>query len=174
MDWPAANDSDRALLALFDRSQPELLGTLFYFLGHIEDARDTLQDTFLKCWQHRSELAGIQNLRAWVFRIALNTARDRRGSAWSRRRESLAGAPDMLSPLDQSPEAALLRDEELGQVRTALLTLDAGEQEVFLLRQNGDLTYEDIAAATGHPVGTVKSRMRSALRKLREAVDSTS
>jgi RNA polymerase sigma-70 factor (ECF subfamily) len=76
----------------------------------------------------------------------------------------------MLSPPDQSPEAVLLRDEELGLVRAAILSLQPAEQEVFLLRQNGDLTYEDIATSTGMALGTVKTRMRSALRKVREAV----
>ena len=76
----------------------------------------------------------------------------------------------MLSPPEYSPEAALLREEEVGRVRTAILTLDPGEQEVFLLRQNGGLTYDEIAESVGAPVGTVKTRMRSALRRLREAV----
>lgn len=169
-DWLPSNPAEQALLALFADRHGELLGTVFYFLGNLEDARDTLQDAFIKCWQHRDELAAVENLRAWVFRVTLNAARDRRGSAWSRRRESLEGAPDMHSPPDHAPEAALLRDEELGQVRQALLRLEPEEQEVFLLRQNGDLTYEDIALSTGHPVGTVKTRMRSALKKLRQAV----
>ena len=76
----------------------------------------------------------------------------------------------MLSPPEQSPEATLLRDEELGRIRSAILSLQPAEQEVFLLKQNGDLTYEDIAESTGMPLGTVKTRMRNALRKMREAV----
>ncbi len=170
MDWIPSNAAETELCAVFDRCQGELLGTLFFWVGNVEDARDALQDAFVKCWQHRAELPEILNIRAWVFRIALNTARDRRSAAWSRRREPLPGADTMLSPPDQAPDAAILRDEEVGLIRRAILTLDPGEQEVFLLRQNGDLTYEEIATSTGHPVGTVKTRMRSALRKLREAV----
>jgi RNA polymerase sigma-70 factor (ECF subfamily) len=172
MDWIPSNTGETELCAVFDRCQGELLGTLFYWVGNVEDARDTLQDTFVKCWQHRAELPGITNIRAWVFRIALNTARDRRASAWSRRREPLAGVTTMLSPPDHAPDTALLRDEEVGLIREAILSLEPGEQEIFLLRQNGDLTYEDIAEMTGHPVGTVKTRMRSALKKLRDAVQA--
>lgn len=170
MDWFPSNSAERELIDVFEQNQSGLLGTLFYVVANIEDARDVLQDAFMKCWLHREELPDIENLRAWVYRIALNTARDRRDSAWSRRRESLLGADPMLSPPDQSPEAVLLRDEELGLVRAAILSLQPAEQEVFLLRQNGDLTYEDIAASTGMALGTVKTRMRSALRKMREAV----
>lgn len=170
MEWIPSNSEEQKLIDVFEQNHSGLLGTLFYVVGNVEDARDVLQDAFVKCWLHREELPGIENLRAWVYRIALNTARDRKRSAWSRRRESLTGTDPMLSPPDQSPEAALMRDEELGRVRAAILSLEPAEQEIFLLRQNGDLTYEDIAASTGTPVGTVKTRMRTALRKMREAV----
>jgi RNA polymerase sigma-70 factor (ECF subfamily) len=56
----------------------------------------------------------------------------------------------------------------LQQLRQALLLLRPEEKEVFLLRQNGDLTYEQIAALYDRPVGTVKTQMRSALQKLRK------
>lgn len=170
MDWFPANPAEQELLDVFEENRRGLLSTLFYVVANIEDARDVLQDAFVKCWLHREELPQIDNLRAWIYRIALNTARDRKKSAWSRRRESLLGADDMLSPPDQSPEAVLLRDEELGRVRAAILSLQPAEQEIFLLRQNGTLTYEEIAESTGIAVGTVKTRMRSALRKMREAV----
>lgn len=170
MDWYPSNSAEKDLLEVFEQNRSGLLGTLFYVVANVEDARDVLQDAFVKCWLHREELPQIENLRAWVYRIALNTARDRRSSAWSRRRETLLGADAMLSPPDQSPEAVLLRDEELGRVRAAILTLQPAEQEIFLLRQNGNLTYEEIAESTGAAVGTVKTRMRTALRKMREAV----
>ena len=75
----AARDTDcGALENAFAQHQSELLGTLYYLVGNIEDARDALQETFLKCWRHRNEVGEIQNLKAWVFRVALNTGRDRR------------------------------------------------------------------------------------------------
>jgi RNA polymerase sigma-70 factor (ECF subfamily) len=64
-----------------------------------------------------------------------------------------------------------MRAEELSLVRRAVGQLRPEEQEVFLLRQNGGLTYEQIAEATSAPVGTVKTRMRLALQKLREALE---
>lgn len=79
----------------------------------------------------------------------------------------------MVSTSD-SPDAGLLRDEELHTLQQALLGLRAEEQEVFLLRQNGSLTYEQIAESTSLPLGTVKTRMRSAIRQLREAVGGQS
>src|SRR4051794_39662567 len=89
---PAAVDGRQTadpLEEAFARHQDELLGTLYYLVGNVEDARDALQDAFIKCWRHRSELQTMDNLKAWIFRIALNTGRDLRSSAWRRRRTSL-------------------------------------------------------------------------------------
>src|SRR5947207_6900467 len=73
----------------FARHQGELLGTLFYLVGNLEDARDALQETFIKCWRHREQVDEVHNLKAWIFRIALNTGRDMRETAWRRKRQPL-------------------------------------------------------------------------------------
>jgi len=69
-----------------------------------------------------------------------------------------------------APDAVFLEREELDSLRQALLQLRPEEQEVFLLRQNGGLSYEDIAASAQIPLGTVKTRMRTAIQQLRTAV----
>ncbi len=158
---------------LFDSAHSELLGTLFYCVGNLHDAHDALQETFLKCWRHREQIDEVQNLRAWVFRIALNTGRDCRKTAWNRRRQPIAEETLMVSTTD-SPESRLVRDEQLQTLRCELMKLRDEEREVFLLRQNGDLTYDQIATAMSVPVGTVKTRMRSAIAQLRQAVGDQS
>ena len=154
----------------FARWQDELLGTLFYLVGNREDARDALQETFVKCWRNRQSLDAVENLKAWIFRVALNTGRDLRSSAWRRRRQPLADGGTMLSAVQTSPASEMEHTEDLHRVRAAIMGLRPEEQEVFLLRQNGDLTYEAIAAAVGIPLGTVKTRMRLAIEKLRVAL----
>lgn len=169
----AAADDGHAAMSLecaFARWQDELLGTLFYLVGNREDARDALQETFVKCWRHRAEVAGVANLKAWIFRIALNTGRDLRTSAWRRRREPLAEGGAMLTAVKVGTHARMEQDEEVGRVRQALAELRPEEQEVFLLRQNGELTYEAIAEMLSIPVGTAKTRMRLAIEKLRVAL----
>jgi len=168
---PAAEPSAEAKLEeVFSRRQAELLGTLYYVLGNVEDARDALQEAFLKCWRHRAELAEIENLHAWVFRVALNAGRDLRATAWRRKRKPLEEREAVLVAHDAEPQADAVRRERLELVRRALLDLRPEEQEVFLLRQNGQLTYEEIARSIDVPVGTVKTRMRLAVGKLREAL----
>ena len=163
-------DGATALEDAFARYQSELLGTLFYLVGNTEDARDALQEAFIKCWRNREKVHEVENLKAWIFRIALNTGRDLRSSAYRRRRKSLDGHETMIETTQAGPQQAVSASEELSQVREALSQLREEEQEVFLLRQNGDMTYDEIGQALGLPTGTVKTRMRLALTKLRKAV----
>ena len=163
-------DAER-LEELFARCQDELLGMLYYFLGSAEDARDALQESFIKCWRRRDLLGGIENLRAWVFQVTLNTGRDMRSSAWRRHRRTLNQPEAEVIAQPTNNDADRCREEQLAAVRTALKQLRSEEQEIFLLRQNGELTYEEIARSLMLPVGTVKTRMRLAIGKLREAFE---
>ena len=72
---------------------------------------------------------------------------------------------------DAGPGSTLERKESIDRLRLAILELREEEKEVFLLRQNGDLTYEQIAEMRGCPVSTVKTQMRSALEKLRKVLN---
>ncbi len=165
------SDGD-ALEAVFARHQGELLGTLFYLVGNLEDARDALQETFVKCWRHRDKVAEVKQLKSWIFCIALNTGRDMRQTAWRRKKRSLPDEEAIMDNPAEDPGIALERKEQMGRLRGAIMQLRQEEQEVFLLRQNGDMTYEEIAGAIGIPTGTVKTRMRLAISKLRVALAS--
>lgn len=167
---PAAGTSAETLEAAFRQYQAELLGTLFHLVGNLEDARDAVQEAFVKCWRHRDSVSGVVNLKAWIFQIALNTGRDFRGAAWRRKRRPMEGGEIMLISSQPRPEAELERADQIDRLRVALADLRDEEKEVFLLRQNGELTYEQIAESVGIPVGTVKTRMRLALTRLRAAL----
>jgi RNA polymerase sigma-70 factor (ECF subfamily) len=112
----------------------------------------------------------VQNLRAWIFRVGLNTAKDMQRSAWHRRARPLVGGEAMQVRTQEAPGQALEYQETLQRLRAAILTLRSEEKEVFLLRQNGQLTYEQIAEMRNSPVGTIKTQMRSALQKLRKVL----
>ena len=157
------------LVCAFNELRTELISTLFFYLGNHDDAQDVAQDAFLKCWRAREGLGAVQNLRAWIFRIGLNAARDLQRNAWRRRARSLAGANHMAGP-DETPAEQLTAREDRDRLRKAILELRPEEKEVYLLRQNGALTYEEIAVIREAPVGTVKTQMRAALAKLRQVL----
>lgn len=183
-DTAEASDADstrlrQRLQTQFEDASQELLGSLVCCIGNFEDARDAYQETFLKCWRHRDQIDQVADLRAWVFRIAINTGRDYRKTAWNRRRRPLhddhPGSGDTpMSAATESPDFALQRQEEFELVRIAVASLRDEERDVFLMRQNGELTYEQIAVAMSLPLGTVKTRMRTALSQLRLAVGGQS
>lgn len=158
------------LVVVFDGLRDELVSTLAYMLGNRDDALDAAQDAFLKCWKARDTLPQIENIRAWVFRIGMNTARDLQRSAWHRRVRPLAGEEPMLTAPDATG-LALEDQETINRLRSAIGELRPDEKEVFLLRQNGGLTYEQIAEMRNAPVGTVKTQMRTALIKLRKVLN---
>jgi RNA polymerase sigma-70 factor (ECF subfamily) len=165
----ARSPAERKLEDVFTRFEPELLGTLQHLLGNPDDARDALQEGFVRCWKKRDALDEIANLRAWVFRVAYNVGLDLLKSGWRRRRKAVAVEELEPAARDGEPEERALERERLVALRDAIRRLEGKEKDVFLLRQNGALTYEQIAQATGLPLGTVKTAMRRALAKLRTA-----
>lgn len=162
-------NADR-LTRAFNEMRDELVSTLLYVLGNRDDAQDAAQEAFVKCWRSRGSLPDVQNIRAWIFRVALNAAKDMQRSAWNRKAREFAGDETMIEGRDHAPETSLEEAEEQGLLRAAIMDLRQEEKEVFLLRQNGGLTYEEIAALRSAPVGTVKTQMRSALMKLRKVL----
>ena len=154
----------------FNEVRAELVSTLFFLLGNHDDAQDAAQDAFLKCWRTRESLAEVRNIRAWIFRVGLNAAKDLQRSAWRRRAKPLNNETGVEGLVEHSPADCLVEKESLERLREALKGLRPEEKAVFLLRQNGDLTYEEIAELRRSPVGTVKTQMRSALQKLRRVL----
>src|SRR6188768_1958358 len=115
-----ARAAGKTLEDAFAQHQAELLGTLYYLVGNLEDARDALQDAFIKCWRHQAEVGQIENLKAWIFRVALNAGRDIRETAWRRKRQGLPEDESMLATRHAGPEAIVEHDERLTRLRGAL------------------------------------------------------
>lgn len=157
----------------FNAMRGELVNTLYYVLGNYDDAMDAAQDAFLKCWRTQDSLADVKNLRAWIFKVGMNAAKDLQRNAWRRRTMPMGNnAPPEIAGGD-SPEDQLEDREAVERLHQALLELRNEEKEVFLLRQNGELTYEEIAELRACPVGTVKTQMRTALQKLRRVLQES-
>jgi RNA polymerase sigma factor (sigma-70 family) len=162
-----------ALVGMFNRVRDELISTLLYLLGNADDAQDAAQEAFLKCWRARHTVAEIHNLRAWIFRVGLNAAKDFQRSAWHRKSRPLPEEECFMPGRDDTTGQSIEDQEALDRLRLAITELRQDEKEVFLLRQNGELTYEQIAEIRNAPVGTVKTQMRTALIKLRKVLNPT-
>ncbi len=163
-----SEDGAAALEGLFQQHQSELLGTVYYIVGNLQDAQDALQEAFLRCWKNLDQVPDVKNLKAWVFRITLNVGRDIRKTAWNRKRKEMPDVPGPAFAEHQTPDQLASENEQMLLLEQQIAELDEPDREVFLLRQNGDFTYRQIAELLDTPEGTVKTRMRRAIEKLRE------
>ena len=163
---------EQVLVQAFQSFEAELLGTLFHVLGNIEDARDAFQESFIRCWKRQDSLCEIQNIKAWVFRIAYNISFDIRKSAWRRKGRALTEPEMSALATEQQPDSQMQQTEEVNKIREVIKSLDEGERDVFLLRQNGEMTFEQISQFLDIPIGTAKTRMRRAVLKLHGLLES--
>jgi RNA polymerase sigma-70 factor (ECF subfamily) len=163
-------DSGDHLTAVFGELRDRLIGFLAVRLGNYGDAHDVVQEAFLKCWRGRDRLSDVRDLRSWIFRVALHAAQDLQRNAWRRHARPLDRVAAVHPAPDASPPETAMHHEKLQRVRAALRDLRPAENEVFLLRQNHGLTYEEIGVRIDRPTGTVKGQMRSALLILRQVL----
>lgn len=160
--------SPRDLVAAYG---PRIFGLHVRLIGRRDVAEDLTQETLLRALGGLASYRPEGKFQAWIFRIALNVARD-----WIRRRprEPVTGTdPEPDGPpagrsaaAPDRPEAALEERERAARVEAALARLPVPDREVLLMRYYGDLAFKDIAEATGEPLGTVLARAHRALKKL--------
>jgi len=176
----AAGD-DEACAALVADHQRMVFQLAFHLLGEYEEARDLSQDVFLQVFRTIDRFRGQSALSTWIYRIAVNQARNRQ--RWWRRRhraeqvsldEHLEKHGDqVLGDVSSEPDRALGRQELASTVWQALDSLPFDQRTAVVLREIDGLSYDEIAFSLGVAVGTVKSRLtrgREALRaRLREA-----
>jgi len=159
---------DREAFGLFyDRYAPVLFGFCVRILKDARDAEDVLQETFVQVWRDALRFDPTRaSAKTWLFTIARSRALDRWRSRHSLERR-LSTVPDesldRAGAGDGEQEAATLRD----YVSRCLEKLSENEQVVLRLAYFDGYTQEEIAARLNEPLGTVKSRTRSGLTKLR-------
>jgi RNA polymerase sigma-70 factor (ECF subfamily) len=160
---------DRAALgALYERHAARVFALLMKVLGDRAESEDLLHDVFLEAWRHAGTYSTERGtVTAWLVLRARSRAIDRRRSAPRARSVSLEGS-DLPERGDPVADPGRIHDQQrLGHVFSAL---SPDEKEVILLGYFEGLSSTEIAARIEKPVGTVKSRTRSALEKLRGAL----
>jgi len=158
-------------------------GRLFRYLVHQcrseAVAEELYQDIWLKVVGARLHYEVAAKFSTWLFRIAHNRLIDHWRAGGSRATETLSSyddddddppedqRPELAAPADETPERLFERRNLAERMAAAVGRLPAAQRETFLLVEEGDMTLEEIAAATGTSRETAKSRLRYALAKLR-------
>ena len=156
------------------RYEGRLANAVCRLIGSTEDARDVLQDTFVKAYENLEGFRGGSSLYTWLFRIAVNTSLShRRKRKWM---PTAAGTnPDdpgvgegWADPSAPDPADPLVAAETGALVQEALSSLDDDHRTVVVLRDIQHCEYQEIAEILEIPTGTVKSRLHRARLLLRE------
>lgn len=172
-----AKGSSVALEILYDRHSATVLGLALKIMGDRAAAEDVLQETFWRVWKSAATFQPQRgSFISWLFRIARNLAID----AYRRSRvrpQSIPASEQDTSVLDQTPDPDMdVADQALSaletkQVRIAMNTLPGMQRQVIEMAYFHGMTRQEIAQATGEALGTIHTRARLALQKLREELE---
>jgi len=194
-----ARGGDRDAFGCLVETHLDRVWTLVWrVLRHHEDTEDVVQEVFLAAWQALPGFRGEARLSTWLQTIAVTRALNHRargaerlrqasipldrltgdGSSWMADGAPGPAHPPAAEPADLHPAASPLRALEAGELRRRLAIcldkLPAAWRAILALRDGGDRPYEEIAAALGLAMGTVRSRLARARLALRDCVEGTS
>jgi RNA polymerase sigma-70 factor (ECF subfamily) len=162
---------DRALGALYDRWQGVVHGVVARILRQPDDIEDVVEETFWQAWRQASRFDPARGaVQTWLLTIARSRALDRARAVRRRRESPIEGDDGEVVVQQVAPDDPGLDTEaaERRRIVTAALTqLPAEQRETLELGYYGGLSQSEIAERTGQPLGTVKTRMRLAMQKLR-------
>lgn len=163
-----ARGDEKALASLYDRYRLILFGLILRILHSRDEAEDVLQDLFLQIWKRASDFDETRGRPfTWLVTLARSRAIDRLRSLGSRSRGTTEAARTIPDSWGDAADDAW-RSEQCAIVRRALAELPEDQRRAILLAYFEGLTQTEIAARLSAPLGTVKTRMRSGMMKLRE------
>lgn len=170
-----ADGDHAAFTRLYDMLSARAFGLILRVLVDRAQSEEVLQEVFLEVWQSASAFTPKKGQgRSWVLTIAHRRAVDRvRSSQASSDRDVRAGYREMASQPEGVAEQVELRIEGR-RVARALSSLPEAQREAITLAYYGGYSQSEIAALVGAPLGTIKTRMRDGLSRLRGAMGVTS
>ena len=169
-----ARGDEAAFARVYDRYSAILLGLMLRILRSRPEAEDVLQEVFLQVWQQaRSFDPARGRAFTWLATLARSRAIDRLRAVDSRERAAQRSAEDVEPPAAESQgwaEEEVIRAERAEVVRAALAELPEEQRQVLVLAYLDGMSQSEIAAAKNQPLGTVKTRTRTGLKRLSDAL----
>jgi len=169
-----ARGDEVALARLYDAYRVILFGLLVRILNSREEAEDILQDVFIQVWRQAKDFDERRGRPfTWLVTLARSRAIDRLRMLGARQRLTMGAAQEQEHNESISdPLTDTVNSEQKAIVRRALATLPEEQRHTLLLAYFEGLTQSEIASRIGAPLGTVKTRMRSGMIKLRALLKS--
>lgn len=162
------NGDQDAFAKLFYRYKNSIYNFIYRFVGSPDVANDLLENTFIKMIKSISKYREINKFKQWLFSVANSVTID-----YLRRRKKeyiIDSIEDWMEIADNSPspQVSLEREEAMNRIEEKIKNLPPKQKQVFLIRQESDLTFREIAEVLECPVSTVLSRMHNAVLTLRK------
>src|SRR5882757_7815394 len=163
------NGDEAAFTEIMERYRAKIFTVAFSFLHSHGDAEEVTQDTFVRAYRGLAKFRGDSSLATWLYRIAVNLARNRYWFFFRRFRHATvsldrpigedhdATLADLIAADVPDPAQESARTEFVGVVSKCLEQLDHRHREILNMRNTLHLPYDEIAAALGINIGTVKS-----------------
>ncbi len=171
-----AGDAD-SFNQLILRWERPIYALAYRVIGRDEDARDVVQETFLRAFRALPGFKGQAKFSSWLYRIALNLCRD-----WIRRqkRTPVVAAPEGVDVIElaaeqgpvESIEDLVARNQLSASVAVAMQKLPEEQRTAIILKEYHGLTFQEIADLQGCPLSTVKTRLYQGLSVLRRDLES--
>jgi len=165
---------------LVRRHKDRVYRVCYGYLGEHEDARDVAQEVFIRAYRGIHGYRGHAQIYTWLHSIAVNLARNRlrdrqrkgrnRGTSLEALQASAPEAAQAATAHTNTPRQAAQQGELNEALRLCLEALPDSYRVTFVLRIYDELSYEEIAATSGVPRGTVKSRLNQARKRLRDCL----
>jgi RNA polymerase sigma-70 factor (ECF subfamily) len=163
----------RVFMEIVSLYKDRVYSMAFRILGDPETAEECAQDIFLRVYQSLPRFEGRSSLSTWIYRVSYNLSLDyarKESRRKSRKTVSIDQSEAVICRAERrdEPESSALNAEQSVMIQKALSQLDPEQRELVVLCDIEGKGYDDIAAITGIPLGTVKSRIFRGRGKLRE------
>ena len=155
------NGDEGAFKFLMTKYYPRVYASLFAYTKSREDSEDLTQLTFIKVWQKIDSFRGDSAFFTWIYRIAINLAKNHFVSSSSKKDKVNISSDDLEFdiPSYDNPESSLMHKESLQKIHSFVKTLPESLKTAFTLREVDGKSYEEISVITNTPIGTVRSRI---------------
>lgn len=158
-----------ALGEFYDKWSARVFSVAVAIVGEAADAEEVVEETFLQAWNQASRYESSKGrVASWILNIARSRALDRLKSVKRRREDPIESDDVAIASGTPDPVQQLITSERSAAVQSALRNLPPAQRQAVEMAYFGGLSQTEIADSTGQALGTVKTRMRLAMQKLRE------
>lgn len=168
-----AQQDQTAMAALYDRYAPTLYAVAFKTLGSAQESEEVVLDVFAQVWRTAVRFDATKTqVDTWLFIITRSHTLARLRTMQQTEKASIVAAELPLNPSDCDPIEDALISERRDQIQIALAQLSPEQRQVIELAHYKGLSHSEIASQLGLPLGTVKTRIRLGLHRLRIALNT--